>query len=60
MNILSSFTRPHVVPNLYEYLLNTKADITKNVANQSVDGSHWLIWYGENIMVVNGYRHLFL
>jgi len=33
MKILSSFTHPQVVPNLYELflLLNTKEDILKNV-----------------------------
>ncbi len=35
--ILSSFTHPQVVPNLYG---KTKEDILKNVGNQTVAGSH--------------------
>jgi len=38
MYILSSFTHPQVVSNLYEFpLLNTKEDILKNVGNHTVD-----------------------
>ncbi len=43
MKILSSFTHPQVVPNLYEFfyfLLNTKEDILKKVCNQAVLGHH--------------------
>ncbi len=38
MKILSSFTHPHIVPNLYEFLfiLNIKEDILKNTVNQTV------------------------
>jgi len=40
IKILTSFTHPQVVPNLYEFLLlNTKEDL-KNVGNQTVDGPH--------------------
>ncbi len=43
MNILLSFTHPHVGPNLYEFLmLNKKEDTFKNIDNQTVDGLHWL------------------
>ncbi len=44
MKILSSFTHPQVVPNLYEFLVlpNTKEDILKKVCNQAVLGHHWL------------------
>jgi len=40
MKMLSSFTHPQVVPNLYEFLffLNTKEDIINNVGMQKVDG----------------------
>jgi len=39
---MSSFTRPQVVSNVYEFLflLNTKEDILKNVGNQRVNGPH--------------------
>ncbi len=40
MNILSSFTHPHAVPNLYEFLSAVEQDILKNVGNQTVDSSH--------------------
>ncbi len=37
MKILSSFTHPQVVPNLYEFVLpNTKEDILKKVWKQSL------------------------
>ncbi len=42
MKILSLFTHPHVIPNLYKflsyYMLNTKEDILKN---QTVVGPYW-------------------
>jgi len=41
--MLSSFTRPHVVPNLYEFLCYFEHKIryfTKKVGNQTVDGNH--------------------
>jgi len=40
MKIWSSITHPHVIPNLYEFLLNAKEDILKNLGNQIVDESH--------------------
>jgi len=41
MTILSSFTHPHVVPNLYEVLLlNTNEDILKNVGHQTVNATN--------------------
>ncbi len=42
MKILSSFTHPHVVPNLYECLCSAegKEDILKNVGNRAVLGQH--------------------
>jgi len=43
MKILSSFTHPQVVSNLYEFLSSAeqkKGDILKNVGNQTVDGRH--------------------
>ncbi len=43
MKILSSFTHPQVVPNLYEFLCSaehTKEDILKKVCNQAVLGHH--------------------
>ncbi len=42
MKILSSFTHPQVVPNLYEFFLlpNTKEDILKKVCNQAVLGHY--------------------
>jgi len=39
IEILSSFTYPQVVSNLYEFLLNIE-DILKNVSNQTLDGPH--------------------
>ncbi len=44
MKILSSFTHPQVVPNLYEFIsaVDNKRRILKNVGNQSFGGSHWL------------------
>jgi len=40
MQILSLFTHCNVVPNLYSlyFVLNTKEDFLKNVANQAVAG----------------------
>ncbi len=58
MKILSSFTHPQVVPNLYEFVLpNTKEDILKKV---------WKQFWGtvdfhskkKNTMVVNGAPNL--
>ncbi len=47
MKMLSSFTHPKVVPNLYEFLYSIKYTIyilyiyiLKNIINQKVDGSH--------------------
>jgi len=43
MKILSSFTHPQVVPNLYEFISSVehkKKDILNNVGNQPVDGPH--------------------
>lgn len=34
--ILSLFTRPHVIPNLYSFLLRNMEDILKNAGNQTV------------------------
>ncbi len=49
-----------VVPNLYELLLSTKEDILKNVGNQTFDGSHRRLQYGEkNTMKVNGDHQIF-
>ncbi len=47
MKILSSFTHPQVVPNLYEVfvLLNTKEDILKNVGNRAVLGHQYFFSY---------------
>ncbi len=44
MKILSSFTHPQVVPNLYECLCSAehKEDILKNVGNKAILGHHWL------------------
>ncbi len=47
MNILSLFSHPHVIPNLYEFIffdpmLNIKEDILKNAGNQTGVGLHWL------------------
>ncbi len=44
IKILSSFTHPNVVPNLYRFL-SSKEDILKNVDNQTVFRSHWLHIY---------------
>ncbi len=38
MNMLSSFTHPHVVTNLYEFLMLNTKDILKNAGKQTVDG----------------------
>lgn len=35
MKILSSFTRPNIIPNLYDFLKSTK-EILKNVVNQTL------------------------
>ncbi len=43
MNILSSFTHPHVVQYEFFLMLNIKEDILKNAGNQIVDGLHWLL-----------------
>ncbi len=42
INILSSFTYPHVVPNLYEFLSNVeqKKIFKKMLKKQTVAGSH--------------------
>ncbi len=44
MKIMSSFTPPHVVLNLYDFLASVedKERYLKNVGNQTVDGSYWL------------------
>ncbi len=39
--------------------LSTKEDILKNVGNQTVDSSHWLLLYFFHTIEVNGYRQLF-
>lgn len=59
MKILPSFSQPHIVPTLYEFLslLNTNEYSLKNVGNQTVDGSQE--WKKKNTMEVNGYRQLF-
>ncbi len=36
MNILSWFTHPHFVLNLYEFLLLSTKDILENVGNQTI------------------------
>jgi len=43
--ILSSFTHPHVFPNLHEFLSSVelkRRHFKKNVGNQTVDGTLWL------------------
>jgi len=40
IKILSSFTHPQVIPNLYEF--HQKDDIMKNMDNQTFDGPHWV------------------
>ncbi len=47
MKMLSSFSHPHVVPNLHEFLsyVEHKKSILKNAGNQTVDGPHWLPYY---------------
>ncbi len=43
--ILSLFTLPHVVPNMYEFLSSAEHKrryIEEYGYNQTVDGSHWL------------------
>jgi len=42
MTILSSFTHPQVVSNLYEFIYFAEHRILKNVGNQTVDVLHWL------------------
>ncbi len=43
IKMLSSYTQPHVVPNLYSFLsVNIKEDILKNAGYQTVDGPHCL------------------
>jgi len=46
MKLLSSFTYPGVVANLYEFLSSVehKGRYLKNVSNQTVDIPHWLTW----------------
>jgi len=41
-NLLTSFSHPHVVQNLYKFLsfAEHKKYILKNDSNQTVDGSH--------------------
>ncbi len=41
------------------FLLNTLEYILKNVGNQTVSGSHWLSYFGENTTEVNGCQQLF-
>ncbi len=60
--IMSSFTHPQFVPNLYYFflLLNTKEDILNNVGNQTVDGSHsifFILWV--LMATINCYSKLF-
>jgi len=40
MTILSSFTHPQVVSNLYEFIYFAEHRILKNVGNQTVDVLH--------------------
>ncbi len=43
-------------------LLNTEEDILKNVGNQTVDGSHWLLYYGVaavNCLITNILQNTF-
>ncbi len=42
MEIMSSFTDPQVVPNLYEFLFSVehKKKCLKNVGNQTIAGPH--------------------
>ncbi len=57
MKILSSFTHPQVVPNLYEclVLLNTKEDILKKVCKPGCFGAPLTAIVGKkNTMEVNG------
>ncbi len=47
---------------LYWAKEDIKEDILKNVGNQTVDGSHWLLLHGMgggDTMQVNRYRQLF-
>jgi len=58
MKMLSSFTRPHVFPNLYECLCYFEHKIryfTKKVGNQTVDGNH--DHKGKNMEVINCHKH---
>ncbi len=52
INILSSFTHPHVVPNMYDYLFSVTSlffSIHWKSVGSSVDfGSHWLSLYEQN------------
>lgn len=42
ITILSSFLRPHVYLNLYEFLYSTKEDICINDGKHTADGIYWL------------------
>jgi len=50
MKILSSFTHPHVVPNLYEFLYSVKHKIYFEEC-----WYEYIVWGGENTMEVNGF-----
>ncbi len=45
MNILSSFTHPHVVPNLCVFLSYIEHKRVLKNGNQTVDDLYWLYFY---------------
>ncbi len=68
MKILSSFTHPQVVPNLYEclVLLNTKEDVLNNVGFWGTIDFHsifvllWKSMVPQNSLVTNFLQNIFL
>ncbi len=61
MTILSSFAHLQVVPNLYEFLLNTKEDICEDhcVGSQIVSVSPLTSIVFSHTMVLNGDQEVF-
>ncbi len=60
--MLSSFTHPHVVLNLYEFLSYVEQhldNIWKNAGNQTVNGPHWFHSIYFPTMEVNREQQLF-
>jgi len=65
MKMLSSFTHPYVVPNLYEFLsmVEHKWRYFKECLFQKVDGSHWLpflfSWVPSTYAVVSAFFKIY-